>query len=263
MLTSSTPTTTKNRNRHYKLAMNAFGDLSFDEFRAQYIFHPHRRNAKEIANEHKQHNQTFQSLPDSWDWTGKGVVPPVKDQGAQGASEPLVVVDTITVAFAIKNGGTFKQFSVNELTDCVPTQSLSNDYDFVLKNGLCDDYPQNATQCESKQCQKAEFIKGVTDIPKGDESSLMSGVYVGLVAVSVEADKESFQFYSSGVYDDSDCGNNLDHVMSAVGWGSVNGEGYWKLRNSWGSSWGMGGYMLIERNKDLCGVADNAMFPFL
>ena len=58
------------------------------------------------------------------------------------------------------------------------------------------------------------------------------------VSVGIEADKQSFQFYKSGVYDDVSCGNQLDHGVIAVGYGSEDDKGYFLVRNSWGGTWG-------------------------
>lgn len=38
--------------------------------------------------------------------------------------------------------------------------------------------------------------------------------------------------------------------MVVVGWGVESKKKYWKLKNSWGSDWGMQGYLYIIRNGD-------------
>mmetsp|Transcript_24812 Transcript_24812/g.68389 ORF Transcript_24812/g.68389 Transcript_24812/m.68389 type:complete len:111 (+) Transcript_24812:1365-1697(+) len=84
-----------------------------------------------------------------------------------------------------------------------------------------------------------------------------------------EADQQVFQFYKSGVFDDPGCGDNLDHGVAAVGYGtSDDGKEYFKVRNSWGESWGDEGYILLSRSTDVyvngtCGILSFASMPAL
>merc|ERR1712048_1308070 len=102
-------------------------------------------------------------------------------------------------------------------------------------------------------------VTGYKDI--SSESALLDAVTnVGPISVAIEADQSSFQYYSSGVLTGS-CGTSLDHGVLAVGFGTSGGTDYWKVKNSWGTSWGMNGYVLIERGVNKCGIASEPSYP--
>ena len=65
-----------------------------------------------------------------------------------------------------------------------------------------------------------------------------------------------FQMYKSGILDSDDCGLELDHAVTAVGFGSDDGQDYYIVRNSWGPTWGENGYIKIaaKDGKGVCGI---------
>merc|ERR1711968_108967 len=114
-------------------------------------------------------------------------------------------------------------------------------FGFIQKNGgLCkeSDYPyQGVTgQCKTG-CSPAVTVSGHHDVPKMDEKAMAAAVAKGPVSVAIEADKQSFQFYKSGVFSNADCGTQLDHGVLVVGYGVESGKNYWKVKNSWGPTW--------------------------
>lgn len=74
--------------------------------------------------------------------------------------------------------------------------------------------------------------------------------------VSVDASSVKWQLYSGGIYSDKKrtTERDLDHAVTAVGYGSENGQDYWIVRNSWTASWGEKGYIRIADNGDGAGV---------
>merc|ERR1712088_878547 len=61
------------------------------------------------------------------------------------------------------------------------------------------------------------------------------------------------------------CSNTrLNHAVTAVGYGRyLDGQNYWEVKNSWGTGWGMSGYVLMSKdNGNMCGVASEAHYVF-
>lgn len=76
---------------------------------------------------------------------------------------------------------------------------------------------------------------------------------------------QDFRFYKDGVFTSTTCGQgptDVNHAVLAVGYGvSEEGTPYWIIKNSWGNSWGDGGYFKMEMGKNMCGVATCASYP--
>jgi cathepsin L len=89
---------------------------------------------------------------------------------------------------------------------------------------------------------------------------MMKALEQGPVSVAIEADKSVFQSYRHGVITSRKCGTKLDHGVLAVGYGTEDGEEYFLVKNSWGASWGVEGYVKIGTN-DVCGILKQASYP--
>ncbi|KAJ4717322.1 Xylem cysteine proteinase 2 [Melia azedarach] len=79
------------------------------------------------------------------------------------------------------------------------------------------------------------------------------------VSVYIEGSGRDFQSYRGGVFS-GNCGTNVDHLVTAIGYGADKeiGLDYILVKNSWGRSWGEGGYGRMKRNtgtrQGLCGI---------
>merc|ERR1719502_925716 len=151
---------------------------------------------------------------------------------------------------------------------------MDNAFTYYKTAAVCteESYPytqHDGTSCKASSCTVAIPEGGVTgfkDVSKDSQNSLMEAISMGPVSIAIEADKGAFQFYKSGVLT-STCGTQLDHGVLAVGYGSLNGKDYWKVKNSWGASWGQEGYILLERGNSPdgaageCGLMQQPSFP--
>uniref|UniRef100_A0A224YDL5 Cathepsin L n=1 Tax=Rhipicephalus zambeziensis TaxID=60191 RepID=A0A224YDL5_9ACAR len=148
---------------------------------------------------------------------------------------------------------------------------MDNAFKYIKANKGIDtelSYPYNATDgvCHFKKGDVGATDTGFVDIPEGDENKLKKAVAtIGPVSVAIDASHESFQFYSEGVYDEPECSSDqLDHGVLVVGYGTKDGQDYWLVKNSWGTTWGDEGYIYMTRNKDnQCGIASSASYPLV
>merc|ERR1711935_91860 len=103
-----------------------------------------------------------------------------------------------------------------------------------------------------------------TDVEQ-TEGALEAAVMKQPVSVAIEADQTVFQHYTGGVLTNDACGENLDHGVLAVGYGEDNGQKYWKVKNSWGTTFGEDGFIRIEKGSagdgGECGIRKLASFP--
>merc|ERR1711907_468392 len=103
-------------------------------------------------------------------------------------------------------------------------------------------------------------VVGFQDVSSGSATQLKAALNKGPVSVAIEADKMAFQGYTGGVITGTACGTQLDHGVLAVGYGMEDGEEYFLVKNSWGSSWGESGYVKIGQ-ANVCGITQQPSYP--
>jgi len=139
-------------------------------------------------------------------------------------------------------------------------------FEYIISNkgiGSEQSYPYKGVDGTCKTVASVAKISSYQDVASGDENGLLNAVAIGPVSVAIEADQSCFQFYSGGILSDPSCGTNLDHGVLAVGYGSASGTNYWKVKNSWGKSWGEKGYVRMIRGQNECGISLAASYPIV
>jgi C1A family cysteine protease len=82
------------------------------------------------------------------------------------------------------------------------------------------------------------------------ESAIASAAATQVVSIAITgAGGSGFMNYRSGVFT-SGCSGSDGHAIAVVGYT----PSYWIVRNSWGSSWGVGGYIYMARGRNLCNL---------
>jgi len=260
----------------WKKGITQFADMTGDEFKAHIsCFMDNKPEATETFDAPADYKPQGAGV----DWVAKGAVTDVKNQGSCGSCWAFSTTGSIEGACQISTG-TLTSLSEQNLVDCDSVDQGCNgglmDYafKFVKKNGgLCseEDYKYKARggRCKDSKCdQKYGKLSGFTDVRGSSTSAMESALDSQPVSIAIEADQGSFQLYTSGVLTSSGCGSRLDHGVLAVGYGTDPSEGdYWKVKNSWGSSWGEDGYIRMCRNcnknmgKGQCGLLSQPSFP--
>jgi len=120
---------------------------------------------------------------------------------------------------------------------------------------LEDDYPYTGEDgsCAQVKSKGKVTVKTVKNVQANSSAQLLAAITLVPTTVAVEADTD-FQFYSGGILNNPDCGDNLDHAILAVGFDQKGG--YYIVRNSWGTDWGEDGYirMAIKSGEGICGI---------
>jgi C1A family cysteine protease len=259
------------KNLSWTMAMNEFGDLTPQEFAdgriGGYVPRKLRRPDGPVRSGAavSPAASPLSVLPSSVDWVTAGAVTAVKDQGQCGSCWAFSTTGAVEGINAI-NGKGLTSLSEQQLVDCSSSAGnngcngglMDNAFAWITKNGgLCTEasYPYTAKDGTCKtSCTPVTTIASYTDVKTYNDAALAAAVAQQPVSIAIEADQSSFQLYAGGVLT-SPCGTNLDHGVLAVGYGSDSGTQYFKVKNSWGATWGEAGYIRLARGASYNGGA--------
>jgi len=265
----------------FTMGLNQFSHLTLTEFHdAVHLGSLQVPNLRRSGVPVHEAPADMSAVPASVDHVAAGAVTGVKNQGSCGSCWAFSAVGALEGAHFYKHGA-LKTFAEQEVVSCDTVDGgcnggwMDDAFTFVQKNGGITDptsYPYTSgTTGQTGSCKTTGYVNdvnvaptGFVDVKAGSVDALASAVAERPVSIAIQANQAAFQSYSSGVITGR-CGNRLDHGVLAVGYGTwTDGTPYWKVKNSWGTSWGMDGYVLIEKSSaDLCGVLDAASYPTL
>jgi cathepsin L len=259
------------QNKTFTVALNKFADLTGAEFARIYLGTRYTASGATV-----RHTSPVKALPTHWNWATRGAVTGIKNQQQCGSCWAFSTTgSTEGCHFLTKK----KLVSLSEqnLVDCSTSEGnqgcdgglMTQAMQYIISNKGIDtesSYPYTAQDgtCVFKRSAVGATLTGFTNVNQGDENDLQAKVYLGPTSVAIDASHSSFQFYSSGVYNEPDCSTSqLDHGVLAVGWGNdPTGGDYWIVKNSWGSDWGLSGFIWMSRNdNNQCGIATMATLP--
>jgi C1A family cysteine protease/PKD repeat protein len=221
------------------------------------------------------------ALPTSFDWrsyNGRAYIGGPRDQGSCGSCYAFGATAAAEGTYNFATGKydtNTADFSESYIAWCLSKMPAYSshfsgcngaDYDYMELQALVDigtvdeayfPYVTTATQAcptAATNAPKTKFASwsrvACSDIDAIKTAIMTYGVVDAAVYVTT-----AFSNYSGGIFSDastacstSPCYNTpTNHAIALVGWGydATYGD-YWILRNSWGSSWGEGGYMRID-----------------
>jgi C1A family cysteine protease len=120
---------------------------------------------------------------------------------------------------------------------------LESDYDYTARDGTC----------AADKSKEVVFLDSWKAISTDEDEIAAALMEYGPLAIGINAGY--MQTYTGGISNPWFCNPGaLDHGVTIVGFGEENGTKFWKIKNSWGESWGEKGYYRIIRGKGKCGV---------
>jgi len=245
--------------------INKFSDLSQEEFKSRYLTsipNPGAQAGKEIL----YHVEPYHGATSLVDWTGRYTTP-VKDQGYCGSCWAFSATEQIeSDAIRQLGAGTGTMLSTEQVTQCTTGAFgcgggwTETAYGYVKNAGGLvteSEYPYTSYYGVTGKCNANtnNAIVGITGYTTISGESNMANYVQATGPLSVCVDASNWSSYTGGIL--SACGNSVNHCVQAVG---VDTSSYWKVRNSWGTSWGESGFIRLAYGKNTCDITNDPTY---
>lgn len=224
-------------------------------------------------NEHQSLSLSPNLPPIDWrNVNGVSYVTPVLDQGDCGGCFAFAAASVLE--YWSKKHGHPQKLSVQHLMDCTSHQSTSqkkapNDgcdgglMEFVFEYGQRHSivfetlypYVERNTVCPKQKLVSHIAVVNWKVLEKQQTPNAeqhLERILHKYGPVSVGVDSSQWDNYKSGIYKHQMCTHEIDHAVTIVGYT----PNFWIIKNSWGTDWGMDGYIHLERGHNACGVAE-------
>lgn len=259
----------------YSLAFNNFGDRTYAEYLDIMGFFPSEATDDDLAEVALHSVSRRSTAPDSKDWRLEGAVTPIKNQLECKSCWAFAAVGALEGLFFRKNGA-LSTLSEQQLVDCSKRNHgcnkgfTANAFIYTLNDGIVaeDTYPYDGQEHSCKTEVGSFKNTGMKTIEDGNEDELKEAVgNIGPVAAGIDAHSEKFMHFHDGVYFNEVCDSDpesINHAVLVIGYGHDEkmDMDYWLIKNSFGPTWGEGGYGKLARNKNNhCGIASAANYP--
>lgn len=221
------------------------------------------------TSEDRDHNRMLTTLPTNFDMrsdaTRGACIHPIRDQQSCGSCWAFAGTEALSDRFCMK--GVDVILSPEYLLSCDTNNYgcsggyLNETWTFLEKVGAvtdsCDPYV-SGPGTSVPACPTSNFCSDGVTLVKTYKCASGSVVHPTTVAAiqteiynngPVEASFQvynDFYSYKSGVYAHKTGAFVGNHAIKIVGWGVLNGRAYWLCANSWGISWGVNGYFMIQ-----------------
>jgi cathepsin F len=262
----------------FPYGVTKFMDLTTKEFKRKYLMKGITFEEPEGPIAVPKQVLAAPKIPSNFDWglNKSNIVTAVKNQEQCGSCWAFSATESIESVWAAAHP--IQILAPQQIVDCDKNDDGCNGgwpyraYQYIISAGGQEpesDYPYTAQngKCKfsaSDVVAKISSWKYVITAPSQENTTLLNYIATtGPVSICVYA--EPWQYYQSGVITKG-CSNQksmIDHCVQLTGFWQMTGLNTWRIRNSWGTDWGMDGYIYIERGQDLCCVAQVVTVPAL